>query len=53
MTEMENADLLNDEEVKRWYVVNTYSGHENRVNTIFMTGICIYNIPALYFFIVQ
>ena len=21
MTEMENADLLNDEEVKRWYVV--------------------------------
>ena len=31
MTEMENADLLNDEEVKRWYVVNTYSGHENRV----------------------
>ena len=31
MTEMENANLLNDEEVKRWYVVNTYSGHENRV----------------------
>ena len=31
MTEMENADLVNEEEVKRWYVVNTYSGHENRV----------------------
>ena len=31
MTEMENADLLNDEEVKRWYVVNTYVGHEEAV----------------------
>lgn len=27
----DNKPLLNDETEKRWYVVNTYSGHENRV----------------------
>lgn len=31
MTEMDNTNVLDDEHNKRWYVVNTYSGHENRV----------------------
>ncbi len=31
MSEMDAANVLDDEHNKRWYVVNTYSGHENRV----------------------
>ena len=32
MSEQENAKpIIDDENEKRWYVVNTYSGHENRV----------------------
>ena len=31
MSEMDAANVLDDEHNKRWYVVNTYSGHEKRV----------------------
>ena len=31
MTEKEKNTFIDDEHEKRWYVVNTYSGHENRV----------------------
>ncbi len=31
MTEEEARKLVDDENQKRWYVVNTYSGHENSV----------------------
>lgn len=31
MTNTDMEKLLDDENEKRWYVVNTYSGHENRV----------------------
>ena len=31
MTEEKKPSVVNDEDETRWYVVNTYSGHENRV----------------------
>jgi transcriptional antiterminator NusG len=31
MTEEKNSSVVDDENETRWYVVNTYSGHENRV----------------------
>lgn len=31
MTEDKNLSVVDDENETRWYVVNTYSGHENRV----------------------
>ncbi|MCH4207145.1 MAG: transcription termination/antitermination protein NusG [Solobacterium sp.] len=31
MTNEELNSVIDDKNVKRWYVVNTYSGHENRV----------------------
>lgn len=31
MTNEELDSVIDDKNVKRWYVVNTYSGHENRV----------------------
>ncbi|MCH4205810.1 MAG: transcription termination/antitermination protein NusG [Solobacterium sp.] len=31
MTEDKNSSVVDDENETRWYVVNTYSGHENRV----------------------
>ena len=31
MSEKKINPIIDDEHEKRWYVVNTYSGHENRV----------------------
>jgi transcriptional antiterminator NusG len=31
MTEVKKKSIIDDENETRWYVVNTYSGHENRV----------------------
>ena len=31
MAEEKINPIIDDEHEKRWYVVNTYSGHENRV----------------------
>lgn len=31
MAEVKKKSIIDDENETRWYVVNTYSGHENRV----------------------